>query len=139
MKKHFFLLSILAFSFLSCELDENNNQPFYFEVMPITSVEVPEQFVHGNTYEISVSYNRPSTCYQFNDFLYSISGSERSVAVVNTVYNDGCVSDPEIANASFDITILSNETYTFKFYQGEDETGVDQYLIIDIPVIEDND
>ena len=125
--------------FLSCELDDNNQQQFQFEVMPITSVEVPEQFVHGNTYEILVSYTRPSTCYQFNDFIYSVEGAERSIAVVNTVYNTGCTSDPQTVSVGFDFTVLSTETHIFKFYQGLNEEGLDQYYIVEIPVVVEGD
>ena len=139
MKKYSYLLSFALLFLFSCQLDDDNTPSFHFEVMPITSVEVPEQFVHGNTYEISVSYNRPSTCHQFNDFIYSVEGAERSVAVVNTVYSIGCANDPEEVSVGFDFAVLSFETHIFKFYQGVDETGLDQYLIVEVPVVTEGD
>ena len=131
----------VAFVFLifsSCSLEEDTGSNFNLEIMPITNVVVPEEFIRGNTYEISTSYNRPSDCYQFNEFIFSVDGNERSVAIVNTVYfqSSGCVSEPEEVTVSFNFTVTSLETHIFKFYQGVDESGIDQYQIVEVPVVE---
>lgn len=137
MKKYILSLIVLTGLLSSCSIEDSNPINYHLEVLPINTVTIPEEFVHGMTYEISVTYTRPSTCYQFNDFIYEINGNERTVAVVNTVYqagNSSCVEDPEEVTASFNFIVTATETYVFKFYQGEDADGVDQYYIVEVPV-----
>ncbi|WP_157957261.1 hypothetical protein [Winogradskyella tangerina] len=139
MKKLYYIAVLFTLTLFSCDIGDGDQQ-FQFEVMPITSVQVPDEFQLGSTYEISVSYNRPNDCYEFNDFLYSVNGAERSVAVVNTVYatsNTGCGGSPESETVGFDFTVTSIETHIFKFFQGTDSAGIDQYHIVEVPVVED--
>lgn len=138
MKKYYYIILLLAISFYSCDIGDGDEQ-FQFEVMPITSVQMPDEFVLANTYEISISYNRPSECYEFNDFIYSVNGAERSIAVVNTVYtsDSGCSGSPEIVSVDFNFTVTSSETHIFKFFQGTDQDGTDLYHIVEIPVVEE--
>ena len=119
----------------SCSLDDTDATPTT-EFMPIESVEVPEFFVQGETYEILMSYTKPSDCYVFNNIIFDISGHEWTVAIVNSVYdNPSCASEPELTTVSFDLTVSGNETYLFKFYQGA-ENGIDQYHLVEVPVVD---
>ena len=54
----------------SCSIDSDYSPTFYLEVLPIESVNMPQEFVLGETYEIEITYNRPNGCYFFNDFFY---------------------------------------------------------------------
>ncbi|WP_299363876.1 hypothetical protein [Winogradskyella sp.] len=138
MKKLNVLFALLALIFTSCSLDEDSNQNFNFKVMPIVSVDMPDHFIHGETYAISISYIRPNSCYEFNDFAYEIDGNERIIAIVNTVYGDensNCTGEAEEVTVDFDFTVTSTDTYIFKFFQGEDHTtGLDQYHIVEVLV-----
>ena len=71
---------------VSCSLNNDDQPNFTLEIMPIQSVDVPDEFILGETYEISMSYTRPNGCYEFNDFIYQPNGNTRTVAVVDTVY-----------------------------------------------------
>lgn len=137
MKKLFYLCIILL-SFNACSIDDNNpNDDFFFEILPIESVIMPEEFVFGQSYEISVTYIKPSGCYIFNDFYYVSEFNQRTVAIINTVYtNNQCQSLNEEVEVSFNFLANNNETYIFKFWQGEDENGNDLYYIVEVPVIE---
>lgn len=140
MKKIALLFIVCLTAFTSCSLDDNNQSDFYLEVMPIDSVEVPEHFLHGHTYQISVTYTKPSDCYYFNDFIYEVDGNQRTIAVVNSVYSSdtaNCDVDPQQVTVHFNFMVTANQTYVFKFYQGEDEDGVDQYYLIEIPVLDE--
>ena len=136
MKK--FLLLALTITLFSCDLDSGEDQPsFSLEIMSIESVDAPDEFTFGEAHEITVNYTRPNDCYQFNDFIFQPSESTRTVAVVDTVYeNISCSQALVNASVSFDFTVTSMETYVFQFYQGEDNNGEDQYLIVEIPVVE---
>jgi hypothetical protein len=138
MKKYVLSMMVLIATLTSCSVDDEGTA-FHFEIMPIVSVEMPEEFEFGETYEIFMDYVKPSSCYVFNDFLYQINGQERTVGIINTVYTEAnCEEEPETVTVSFKFLVTSLDTYVFKFYQGEDEAanGVDQYLIIEVPVVE---
>ena len=136
MKKIFFLL-LIAISVTSCSVDDDVND-FYYEILPVESVEIPEEFVLGQTYEITVTYLRPTTCHVFNNFYYDSELNQRTVAVVTSVYqNKDClVLIDEEVEATFNFMVNSNGTYVFKFWQGEDENGNDLYYIVEVPVVE---
>lgn len=135
MKKYALLAFILVSGLTSCSVESNDSGTFYLEILAIDSVDIPKQFLLGETYEISINYTKPNSCYQFNDFIYEINDSTRSVAIVNTVYpNTNCEQSPESVTVSFNFTVSETETCMFKFYQGEDSEGVDQYYFIEVPV-----
>lgn len=135
MKKHLVLFALL-FSFFSCSVDDNSPGNFYFEILPVESVVMPEQFQAGQSHEIEITYLRPSGCHIFNDFYYKAQGNERTVAVINTVYTDfDCESfEDEYVQVSFNFRPINSGIYIFKFWEGEDEQGNDQYYIVEVPV-----
>lgn len=135
--KKLILIATISFLFVSCSIDDNNPPNFSLEIMPIESVDMPTEFMLGETYEISMSYSRPNGCYEFNDFIYQPDGNTRNIAVVDTFYFDGlCTEAVEEATVSFDFFVTGAETtYIFRFYQGAVD-GEDQYLIIEVPVVE---
>ncbi len=135
--KHLFLLCVLFLTLASCSIDDDTPK-FYKEFVPIESVDIPTEFRLGETYEMHVKYFRPSGCHVFSDFYYTSELNQRTVAVINTVYpNNECqVFTNEITDVSFNFLVTSNETYVFRFWQGEDESGNDTYYIVEIPVVE---
>ncbi|MEO6347036.1 MAG: hypothetical protein ABIO60_03915 [Aquaticitalea sp.] len=135
--KRLFLLCVLVLLFASCSVNNDNSNDFYYEIVPIDSVVIPEEFTLGETYEIHVKYLRPSGCYIFNDFYYTSELNQRTVAVINAVYpNQNCAtSDNELVDVSFNFMVNNNGTYVFKFWQGEDENGNDMYFIVEVPVV----
>jgi hypothetical protein len=138
MKKYVLLVVVFISIFTSCSL-ENENPVLSTEVLLIDSVVVPEQFVQGEIYEITITYTRPSLCYEFYDFIYEINGQERTIAVVNKVLyaneSPSCLDDPQQVTVNFDFTVSGTEPYLFKFYQGENDEGLDQYFLVEVPVI----
>lgn len=135
--KRLIFLSLTLILFTSCSINDNDvNYNFDLEVLPIESVDIPETFTLGETYPITVSYLRPSTCYSFKEFYYVKNNNERTVAVINYVaQNDNCTDlEDELVEATFNFIVISNGSYIFKFWQGVDENDEDQYLIIEVPV-----
>jgi len=136
MKKLVIFCALLC-SLASCSLGDSSEPNYRFEALPIESVDIPDEFTLGETYEITVYYNKPSNCYVFHDFYYVSDLNQRTVAVINTVYTDqACTQATELVNASFNFMVNSNGTYVFKFWQGEDENGNDLYYIVEVPVVE---
>ncbi len=136
--KKIVLLLLVAASFVSCSLNDDYGNNFHHEILPVESVTMPEEFVLGETYEITVTYLRPSTCHEFNNFYYVPELNQRTVAVVTTVYeNNDCLPlENQEVEVSFNFMVNSNGTYVFKFWQGEDTSGNDTYYIVEVPVVE---
>lgn len=135
--KKFIVFCALLCTIVSCSLSDDDSRKFHFEALPIESVDIPDEFILGETYPITVFYNKPSSCYVFNDFYYVSELNERRIAVINTVFDDQvCTQAIELANATFNFVVTSNWTYVFKFWQGEDDNGEDLYLIVEVPVVE---
>lgn len=134
--KKLVLLCVVMFSLASCSIDDSNE--YYNEILPIESVVIPEQFVLGKVYPITVKYIRPAGCYVFYDFYYTRELNQRTVAVVNSVFtNQNCgISEDAEVEATFNFKVTSNGTYVFKFWQGKDESGTDLYYIVEVPVVE---
>ncbi len=136
--KQVFIVLAMVLSLVSCSVEDDNNDDFFYEILPVESVDIPSEFTLGETYEIHVSYLRPSTCYAFNDFYYTSELNQRTVAIINTVYpNSQCDAlIDEIVEVSFNFVVNNNGTYVFRFWQGEDENGNDTYYIVEVPVVE---
>ncbi len=139
MKKLFILGTIIA-TFFACSVEESPKDEFHLEILPIESVTLPTEVQYGETYTVNYSYYKPSSCYIFNDLYYLTEADFITVAVINKVIKETngviCESSNELIERSFDFHCDSKSgTYTFKFWQGEDETGLDKYLVYEVPII----
>lgn len=136
--KRFFIFCLMITTIFSCSLGDDDYIEYNFEFLPIESVEIPSSFTLGETYEIGVSYYRPSTCHYFHDFYFLAEGFERTIAIIDIVYNnDDCNAlTDQLVERTFTFHVSYDQTYVFKFWQGEDENGEDVYLTYEIPVVE---
>ncbi|HEY5688958.1 MAG TPA: hypothetical protein VIS27_11700 [Yeosuana sp.] len=134
--KRLIIITLSLILFASCSNDDSLE--YSLEILPVETVNIPESFTLGEIYPITVSYLRPSTCHSFKEFYYIKNLNERTVAVINyNVQDNNCetLSD-ELVEATFNFIVTSNGSYIFKFWQGVDENDEDQYLIIEVPVID---
>jgi len=141
MKKYVFF-GLLLSVFWSCNVDDTVQDDFHLEILPIRTVSnVPEAVFFNEVYTIDYTYEKPTTCYSYSDLYYLSEGEFRTVAVINTVLNETgtIICEPlidEIEERSFTFHVENNAgTYIFQFWQGEDENGIDQYLIYEVPII----
>lgn len=138
MKKIVALCFILLL-FASCSLSSEDDTGYSFEVLPVENVEIPDEFVLGETYPITISYFRPTTCHTFKAFYYLKETNIRTVAPINYVSenNDTCTDlEDVVTEASFNFNVTSNGSYIFKFWHGKDDNNGDVYLTIEVPVID---
>ncbi len=135
--KRVILLCLAFVFFASCSVDDDNSADFSFEILPVESVDIPTEFTLGETYPITISYFRPTTCYAFNDLYYLKELNERTVAPINYVFNrNNCETlNDELVEQTFNFIVTSNGSYIFKFWQGEDADGESQFLTIEVPVV----
>ena len=137
--KKVILITLVFLSILSCSID-NDNPTFHFEFIPIENVVIPETFEYDNVYSIEYSYFKQSTCHHFNELYYEPFNNTRTVAVISKVYHeDADVSCEELIDQldtrTFQFHVITNyDSYVFKFWQGVNEEGEDEYLIIEVPV-----
>ncbi|WP_460220483.1 hypothetical protein [Psychroserpens sp. MEBiC05023] len=132
--KKIFLLSFLMFSLFSCSV-EDSAPNFYFEVLPIENVDIDESFQFGTIHEIKLQYFRPTGCHVFNNFFYETDLNQRTVAIITTVNpSSDCSQEAVLEEVSFNFEVNSEGPYTFRFWLGEDENGIDTYHIVEVPV-----
>lgn len=133
--KKFFILSLFVAVLFSCSLDDDGTN-FSIEILPIESVDIPDEFTLGEIYPITVTYERPTSCHSFREFYYAKHNNERTVAVMNNVFeqNDCIDFTDEMLTATFDFQVTSNGSYIFKFWQGKDENEEDIFMEIEVPV-----
>ena len=134
-------LLLICFGFIvfnSCTIDDDNGANYDYEFLPIESVDIPEEFIFGETYSINYTYYRPSTCHSFFDLYYNVENNQRTVAVINIVYDQSDCEplNEELMERSFNFTVLDQQTYVFKFWQGQNDVGEDLYLTYEVPVVE---
>ncbi len=132
-------LFIFTICLSSCLNDDDAGINFSYELVPIEEVSIPDQFIRGETYEITVSYFRPSDCHSFSGFDYDRLSNERTVSVVNVVVNDRICENLEqtdLVNVSFNFLVGFEDSYVFRFWQGRNDQGENQFLVMEIPVVE---
>ena len=136
----YLLLMIVAFavSVSSCNDDDDNYHDYHLEYVNVTSADLPDAFVYGQTYRINFTAELPNSCYfNYNQYDYIYEGTARLIYPIAHV-DDGVPCTLNIRETTYSIPVqaLQSEPYIFKFYQGEDADGQDMFLIIEVPVIE---
>jgi len=132
-------LIILTSCLTGCFNDDDSGINFFYELVPVEQVSIPDQFTRGETYEITVSYFRPTDCHSFSGFDYDRLSNERTVSVVNVVVNDRVCEDlteTDLIDASLNFFVGIEDSYIFRFWQGRNDQGENQFLIIEVPVVE---
>lgn len=133
--KRFVIFSFILLILGACSTNDDTVN-FNFEILPIENVDIPDEFELGEVYPITISYMKPTTCNAFNELYYLKETNERTVAVIDYVFdrNDCETLENELVETTFNFIVNSNGSYIFKFWQGEDNEGEDQYLTIEVPV-----
>lgn len=133
------LIAALSVSVTSCSNDDDNynSHDYHLEYVNVISADLPDEFIYGLTYRINVTIELPNSCYFFyNQYDYFYEGTSRLIYPIGHV-DDGIACTENIREITFSIPVqaLQDETYIFKFYQGEDADGQDVFLTVEVPVI----
>ena len=130
------LFLILITSVLSCSVD-NDNISYTYEVLPVDSYTMPDSFTLGETYEIKLKYQKPTSCHIYQGIYYDKNLNTRTIAIQTAVQNDqACTKEiPPISEVSFNFIVSNTGSYIFKFYKGEDAAGQDIFEEVEIPVV----
>jgi hypothetical protein len=129
MKKVFALL-LLAISFVSCDIEGDENSAV-LELGPIHEVTMPTAFKVDSISQIMVRYYQPTSCHMFNGFYYDAQANTRTVAIEFLRLNqDNCDTavDVEPYEVALNFKPLTAGTYLFKFYSGTDANGEETFV-----------
>ncbi len=126
---------VLVLGLTGCDID-NDDVNYHFVPLQITSVDLPESFDLNATYEVSVTFIRPNTCVFFEGFdIRNTDITVRNVVAIGSELEDQeCAQVVEEVTATFNFLVLYTDTYVFRFWTGEDEDGVSEYIEITVPV-----
>ncbi len=138
--KSILLLVVLA-TVSSCDVDDDNTN-FHYETLEISVATLPETFEYGEVYTIEFKYLKPTACHYYEGFDFQkTEKTEREIYAIGAVLEqEDCptLTENNVGTASFDFEVRYHDTYTFKFYQGDNEAGEKQYLTIEVPVVVDS-
>jgi hypothetical protein len=135
--KKIVLFIVLITSFLGCSID-NDNISYTYKVLPVDSYTVPDSFTLGETYEIKLKYQKPTSCHIYQGIYYDKNLNTRTIAVQTAVQNNQtCTTEaPPLSEVSFNFTVTNTGSYIFKFYKGKDSDGKDTFENVEIPVVQ---
>ena len=134
--KKLVLLLLVSLMGISCSLSDDNNS-YYYEILPVESYEIPTSFELGQIYTIKLMYKLPSDCHSDPKLYYEKNGQIRTVAVQTFVANrDDCnfIANEDVYELTFKFEVVNSEAYVFKFYKGEDENDEPIFENVTIPV-----
>lgn len=135
MRKIIFTLSLL-FIFSGCSVDDEPTPRLVYELVPIVSTNLPEEFTAGESYDLKFTYQLPTPCHNFTGInVEDINGAYGIGVVAYYDANNECAEVTRTAEAGIKFIAEEEDFYIFKFWQGRNEQGEDQFLTVEIPVI----
>ena len=136
--KNLFALALALVLLLPLGACSNNDDgpETTFEKLVITGVEMPPSFQVGELYNIPITFELPDGCTQFETFqIVTLSETEREIVAIGARKDTGaCTLQITEATETLIFQVLFDQTYTFKFWQGDDANGDPQYLEIVVPI-----
>ncbi len=137
MKKLF--VCLFALLSLACSVNDDGVQPNAVLMLPVENAIVPDEFVVGQEYEIFITYIQPTTCHVFKDIYSQIESDGLMIAIMANVFNEtnDCPPSATTVEKSFTVKPTREETtYVFKFWHGSNDSGEDEFIIIEVPVVD---
>ena len=140
MKKLFLVLAV-AIMAVACSMDGDERNDFVLAFILVERVEMPDYVVPGNTYPVNMYFRRPTDCYYVQpEPYYSIFGDTRTVAVQALVIEDSdcqpveATRPDDVKTFNFQCPLTTAQSFTFKFYKGNDAQGNQQFIEVVVPV-----
>lgn len=135
MRKILVFIGLFAmFTISSCNTEDD--LALRFELLKITGVTFPADLQALETYQVRVTYLRPTGCHYFEGFDYDHTGPQiTTVSLIASVLDEKPCQELNVeAETSFEFTPESAGTYVFRFWQGKNTDGQDIYYIVDVTV-----
>jgi hypothetical protein len=131
------LFLVLVITLFSCSTNNDDSENFNFSVLPIESYTLPESFKLGETYEIKLKYQRPTSCHIYQGLYYDKNVNTRTIAIQTaTIANQVCTLEiPPLSEVSFNFLVTTTGSYVFKFYKGKDAADKNLFEEVEIQVV----
>ena len=122
----------------SCSIDDGPDVNFHIDFIAADSVSVPQYMRRGQTYPITMYYKRPDDCHYDDGFYSTREEYTYTVAIQNIVLENNECNPVQSTTANstsfnFQCPLESTDSYTFRFYKGEDATGQQQFIEVKVP------
>lgn len=130
-----FLLSTISLLFIRCSVDDP--KIVSFEKAKVVNVSIPDTLVKGETYTFPVSFERPTSCHDFDEFNIEDDIDEVFVSVVLRFEDNFDCEDTDVplGQVMLEHTVEQDNDFTFKFFQ-QTESNQILYLNKDVVVVE---
>lgn len=135
MRKFLLALS-LVFLFSGCSVDDEPIPQLVSELVPIVSTTLPDEFEAGKSYDLLFTYSLPSSCHKYKAITVEDLDGAMGIGVI-AYYdaNQDCDEVARTAETGVSFVAGEEEFYIFKFWQGQNEQGENQFLTVEIPVV----
>lgn len=123
----------------SCSVSSDDGTPVNFDVVIIESVQVPDFLRFGETHDIVVRIEKPSTCHVFSGFDVIPETNVRTIYAVSTVVSSsGCVlNNQQFEEQVYRFNVTSTGSYVFKFFAGNNQvTGEPTFIVREVLVVQ---
>ena len=140
----FAFLALLSLS--SCSVDDDAANLTY-DFAEITDYEFPEFFEPGKSYDLKLTYKRPSTCHNFigidggredinsNEiFMYALTSVSSGATECNSSNETELISQTTIRGFNISANIADDEVFIFQLWTGEDASGEPIFTTVEVPV-----
>lgn len=139
--KKLLLIFILAFALNSCT-SEGNSPRVSYELIAIKRCIMPDSFVLGETYDLQMFYEKPTSCHYYKGIYFEKEGNTRIVAIQSgLVESNDCITydynnpiTPGESSAHYSFKVTEHQAYIFKFWTGRNEQGENTYYEVKVPV-----
>lgn len=130
------LALVLLVPLASCSNDDDGPETTFVKLV-VTDVDMPASFQLGELYNIPITFQLPDGCTQFETFqIVTPADTEREIVVIGARRDNGaCTQAITEQTETLIFQVLFDQTYTFKFWQGDDANGDPIYLEIQVPVV----
>lgn len=127
------IFCLFLFVLASCESDDGSLRA---ELIPILSVQAPDQMIVGQRADFLIQYDRPSSCHGFLRFDVAARDNNRTVGLIAGKIGNDCQPLDEIPREIiFDVVPNEPGFFSFRFFSGKDNSGEDTFIIFAMEVI----
>jgi len=136
MKKYILIIVVVLINY-SCSLDDGGSNTSH-QLLPIESIELPDEFVLNQQYYIDFTFIRPTNCHAYEGLFLKAENEVRVVAVQSVVYSGATceeLTEDNIVSKTFVFDVMYDQTYVFRIWKGIDSSGEEVYEEIEVPVV----
>jgi len=130
----------------SCSVDDDTANIAY-DFAEITDSTFPEFFEPGKSYDLKLTYKRPTTCHNFigvdggredansNEiFLYALTSFDPGATGCDSSNAANLSAEYTLRGFSISDNIADDEVFVFKLWIGEDASGEPIFTTVEVPV-----